>query len=166
MKICFLDCDGVLNCGYSPRSFGRFVGCDDDKLERLKKIIDATGAKIVLSSTWRLDKSKDLIHANGIYDYLIDNLQRYGLEIYDVTENLSRYNDRRGTEINTWLDKHDDVTDWVVLDDQWFYDFSYEEYDIPRHLVETQFYAENGGLQEEHVEQAIRILNGSLNEVD
>ena len=35
VKILFLDCDGVLNTEFSESRFGRYVGCDDDKLERL-----------------------------------------------------------------------------------------------------------------------------------
>lgn len=59
MKLIFLDIDGVLNYeGYErfTRMGTRFV--DPVLIKRLKKIIDRTGAKVVLSSTWR----------RGIYD--------------------------------------------------------------------------------------------------
>ena len=54
-KVIFLDIDGVLNCGRTPnpRKFPYVV--DTRLLSRLKKLLDRTGAKIVLSSSWRLD---------------------------------------------------------------------------------------------------------------
>jgi hypothetical protein len=60
LKVIFLDVDGVLN------SRGKWAGCDLANLTdsgtridplavaRLKRIVDATDAKIVVSSTWRL----------------------------------------------------------------------------------------------------------------
>ena len=84
---------------------------------------------------------------------------KYGLEIYDVTDNLSRHGESRGQEINQWLEQHPDVEEWVVLDDEYFIDFVY--YDITPHHVKTYFYGD-GGLHEADVEQAIQVLNGHL----
>src|SRR3954449_1202724 len=55
MKIIFLDIDGVLNCDKTPnpRDFPYIV--DKKLLARFKKLLDRTGAKVVLSSTWRCD---------------------------------------------------------------------------------------------------------------
>ena len=55
MKIIFLDIDGVLNCDKTPnpRKFPYIV--DKKLLARLKKLLDRTGAKVVLSSSWRCD---------------------------------------------------------------------------------------------------------------
>jgi hypothetical protein len=55
MKVIFLDIDGVLNCDKTPnpRKFPYIV--DKKLLVRLKKLLDRTGAKVVLSSTWRCD---------------------------------------------------------------------------------------------------------------
>ena len=151
-----------MNTEFSESRFGRYLGCDDDKLERLKKIVDETGAKIVVSSTWRLDITRKGCWIDGIYQYLLDNLKRYGLEVFDITPDLSRNGSLRGKEIHTWLEAHKDldIDSWVVLDDEWFWDFAYPEYQIRRHLVETSFYMRNGGLQDEHVEKALYILNG------
>ena len=53
-KILFLDIDGVLNitCNY----FDEF-GCTFEKpfVDNLAWIIEQTGAKIVISSSWRMD---------------------------------------------------------------------------------------------------------------
>ena len=54
MKVVFLDIDGVLNDDTTPsRTKSRLIFVDREKLLRLKRIVAATGAKIVLSSTWR-----------------------------------------------------------------------------------------------------------------
>src|SRR5260370_34823589 len=55
MKIIFLDIDGVLNCDNTPnpRKFPYII--DKKLLARLKKLLDRTGAKVVLSSSWRCD---------------------------------------------------------------------------------------------------------------
>ena len=55
MKIIFLDIDGVLNCDKTPnpRKFPYIV--DRKLLARLKKLLERTGAKVVLSSSWRCD---------------------------------------------------------------------------------------------------------------
>ena len=55
MKVLFLDIDGVLNCPKTrnPRHFPYVV--DRRLLARLQKLLNRTGAKVVLSSTWRLD---------------------------------------------------------------------------------------------------------------
>lgn len=159
--------DGVLNNRRSKSHFGHYVGCDDDKLERLKQIVDATDAKIVVSSTWRLDVSRGngTFWASGIYQYLIENLQKWHLEVFDITPECGSSRGERGREIHTWLQDHEDlgVTNWVVLDDEYFSDFNNPEFDIDKHLVKTSFYALNGGLQEEHVNKAIEILNEDEN---
>ena len=66
MKVIFLDIDGVLNEDTTPtrtQSCALFI--DQEKLLRLKRIIDATQAKIVLSSTWRYDR--DDPKCNGVF---------------------------------------------------------------------------------------------------
>jgi hypothetical protein len=55
MKVIFLDIDGVLNCTSTPnpRKFPYIV--DAKLLKRFKRLLQRTGAKVVLSSTWRYD---------------------------------------------------------------------------------------------------------------
>jgi hypothetical protein len=55
MKILFLDIDGVLNTykeNYKPVDY-----LDKNKIALLKRIIDETKCKIVISSSWRFDKT-------------------------------------------------------------------------------------------------------------
>lgn len=154
MKVIFLDIDGVLNCRSSKSRCGCYVGIDNDKVKRLRRIVEATGAKIVLCSSWKTGWSptnKDEQDRNAIY---MDNrLKRERLKI------LAKTNDKgcnRGEGIVNWITLHE-VEQWVVLDDEIFDD--YEEYSIMPHLVKTDFYDRNGGLQDCHVDEAIRILN-------
>jgi hypothetical protein len=55
MRIIFLDIDGVLNCQttHNPRKFPYVV--DSSLLANLNQLIARTTAKVVLSSTWRVD---------------------------------------------------------------------------------------------------------------
>lgn len=62
MKVIFLDIDGVLNSddyidiAKNSQAIERHI--DIDKVKLLKKTIDETGAKTVLTSSWR--NSKDI----------------------------------------------------------------------------------------------------------
>lgn len=154
MKVIFLDVDGVLNYrGCKARCKG-FLGVEPEKVVLLKQIVDATDAKIVLSSTWRLGYNKDQKGYHGFRRHLEKRLNEYGLSVYDVTEDISAY--KRGAEIRLWLAQHGkEVKRWVVLDDEYFGDFT--EHKIKSHLVQTDMYAD--GLTERHVRKAIGILN-------
>ena len=60
MRVIFLDIDGVLNHDTSMELTKDYWTKPETYLiERLKKIIDATDAKIVLSSDWRLDRDDE-----------------------------------------------------------------------------------------------------------
>lgn len=55
MKIIFLDIDGVLNCEKTPNPRKLRYIVDPKLLKRFERLIERTGAKVVLSSTWRYD---------------------------------------------------------------------------------------------------------------
>lgn len=154
MKLIFLDIDGVLNCMGSKSRCGCFIGIDNDKVKRLKQIIDETNAKIVLTSSWKnhWNKNKDL---NGFMgNYLDRKLKRQGLRLIDKTNDDGLH---RGTGIINYINNfHTEIESWIVLDDEYFPD--YKDYDILSHMVKTDFY-NGGGLQDLHVELAIKLLN-------
>ena len=138
MKVIFLDIDGVLND--APTIMEK----DDDlpaepHLSCLKQIVDATGAEIVLSSTWRLFPAS----RNDVRN----KLKTVGLQFIDRTKELRD----RDTEIREWLSRHPEVTNYVILDDE--VEFSPE---LTAHQVITTFYE---GLLEKHIPYAIEILN-------
>ena len=160
MKVIFLDCDGVLNYkGCRARSPKGYKGISDVKLKLLKEIVDATAARIVLISTWKNGWEKD---RSRITDedtlYLLRKFRKHGLSVFDKTGENAWMN--RGQGIFSWLSFHKDVTEWVVLDDEFFSD--YEEYGIMERLVKIDNPGENGGgLQPEHVAKAIEVLNSA-----
>lgn len=158
MKIIFLDIDGVLNSvmydahRQEERADNRI---DMTRVKLLADIVNATGAKIVLSSTWREDWNKfpELCGVDG--EYINECLAKYGLSIMDKTPCLN-YSDERQVEILNWLAHHtDEVESFVVLDDincGWSV--------LIRNTVITNPYGY--GLEESHVQKAIDILKDKL----
>lgn len=111
-KVIFLDIDGVLNV--IPQGHDRWGALFHPHLvDNLKRIIDITGAKIVISSTWRM--GNDLV---GMKEMWRDR----GLpgEVIGVTPNfILKYGTTlcRGKEIAAYLEKHPYIDNWVIIDD-------------------------------------------------
>jgi predicted transcriptional regulator len=128
MRIIFLDIDGVLNTGIYATHF--FEICkhfgltkkeakdwrhgmrdefgshfDPKPVQLLKWIIEETGAKIVISSTWRLSGLETM--------KLMWEMRDLPGEVIDITPYL---NTNRGEEIEAWL-KENDVDSYVIIDD-------------------------------------------------
>lgn len=116
MKIIFLDIDGVLNninrddkhkcLDSSPCHF-----YSERCVEQLNQLIEATGAKIVVSSTWRL--GEDIFSMKQI----IRNIGVKG-EVIGMTESNLGRGSLRGNEIYVWC-KQNSINDssYVILDD-------------------------------------------------
>ena len=152
MKIVFLDIDGVLNCQSSNSSCCGFLGIDNKKVELLKAIVDGSNAKIVLTSSWRTGWERTAKERQShMAAYLDRKLRRYRLYIFDKTDD---YTDMRGEAVLKWLDGKD-VDGYVILDDEVP---DYEKCGISDKLVKTEFYDNNGGLNEVGVKEAIGIL--------
>lgn len=153
MNVIFLDVDGVLNNRRSNSRCRGFIGIDDDKVKRLREIVAATDAKIVLCSSWKSGWERhDKDDQDELANYLDRKLKREGLRLIDKTCDSGG---DRGRGIINWLESKD-VSSWIVLDDEIFDD--YEELGVMPNLVKTSFCDENGGLQKEHVDKAIKLL--------
>ena len=141
MKVLFLDIDGVLN---SENWFAYRIYCvknnmvnilmnfvdtddrnikhkltmlDDRAIANLNRIIEETGCKVVLSSSWRSS-----IESENIFTQNLLKLKGFKYEFYDVTPRLwfSDFSIRRGEEIKFWLDKESEkheIESFVILDD-------------------------------------------------
>jgi hypothetical protein len=120
--VIFLDIDGVLNQGYEfikggpRRELKTFV--DPACIERLNAIVEATGAVVVISSTWRVGRpvfqlQLDMagVHFNGRTVGRTDCLP---CEFHAPAECSEAH---RGTEIGKWLEEHPMVTKFCILDD-------------------------------------------------
>lgn len=154
IKVIFLDFDGVLNSEKFVRSC-EYCGVmlDPSRMILLKQIIDATGAKIVLSTSWRMHWDKDECLCNNVGLDINRIFGEYQLKIFDKTPKL--YD--RVTEIKVWLENHPQTQAFAVLDDAFLNaDF------LNEHFVRTSNL--RNGLDEDDVKKAINILNGEIND--
>lgn len=112
MKVLFLDVDGVLNSAdwfrqMDPTAHGIALELDPKAVRRIQRVIEQTGAKIVLSSTWRK------------HPFCVAAIEAAGLPIYDHTPDLSLQdrNTPRAHEIRLWLATHPEVEAFAIVDD-------------------------------------------------
>ncbi len=156
-KVVFLDCDGVLNSVEDfienpssdvsiQDSYRNNLRVNRKNVENLNKIIEATGAKIVLSSSWRVMS----------YEYIyVSHLQPAGLvgkmigQTPDLNNRFTKYTPR-GYEIQEWMEENYLPKNFVILDD------NHDMRHLVPNLVLTDFF--EGGLKEEHIQPAIDVL--------
>ena len=105
MKVIFLDIDGVLNCATTKERWGGFIGMSEDKVLLFNRILEETGAYVVLSSTWRHD------------DDWLETMFRNGLNIDRFIGRTKSLGGMRGFEINEWLSRHQGVDKFAIIDD-------------------------------------------------
>ena len=117
-KILFLDIDGVLNV--IPQGFDEFGAIFHQHfVDNLKRIIDETGAKIVISSTWRYagpDEMKLMWEMRDLPGEVIDVTPYFASEEIKELYAENTKQDCRGYEIQEWLDNHE-CESYVILDD-------------------------------------------------
>ena len=111
-RLIFLDIDGVICCNNEGV-------LEQQKLDLLRQVVDATGAKIVLSTDWRrIPKLKQLLIAT-----LVGN----GMEVVGATPMRIGWQPVRPLEILTWLKGYNEgggteerphVTHFVAVDDR------------------------------------------------
>lgn len=159
VKLIFLDVDGVLNCHYTEAAILGYIGIDSELVKRLKRIVDASDAKIMLISTWKEFLSEDCKEGAHIMgDYLLDRLRREHLCIYGKVDcNTFNRGSKIGEYLKEYLKDRKGIDGFVILDDT---DSDYLESGVKDHHIQTDMHSVDGGLQEEHVERAICILNG------
>lgn len=151
MKVIFLDVDGVLNSKDWLEN-NRVMGennVNPEKVKLLAEIIKNTNATVVLSSTWRY------IPEHPMFAYLTDILGQNGIKIHSFTPKLDG---DRPKEIKLWIENQSEEIRFISLDDD-FSEDDYKKYGIEDCLIKTSFYGENGGLQRNHVKNAIQLLN-------
>jgi hypothetical protein len=164
-RVIFLDVDGVLN---SFDTMNTDNSLEMGLIRNLAKIVSATDAKIILTSTWRLSTEalRELMDTLMWYDLTISGYTQEGANMRNFentpfedvvpTKKYTRsgtYTYDRGAEIAMWMLQHDfDVEKFVILDDEdediknWF----------PNNLVKTDFMK---GLTEEDAAKAINLLS-------
>lgn len=151
-RIIFLDFDGVLNTEYY-QGLLQFQGkqwqdehgafFDPKAVRQLKRVIDTTGADIVVESSWKylgLEAMQELWRGRNLPGKVIDITP-------SLTDNASK-----GEEIAAWLSEHATPdTRYVIIDDE----YVVLDSQIP-YFIWTNPYE---GLTEEQSDRAISILN-------
>ena len=174
-SIIFLDCDGVLansraHCcpqwvegvdagkrlSYAddptlfPHPENAMVPLERPCLEQLARVVRATGADVVLSTSWRL--------AQGKRAFLVSALAAYGIRVVGDTPDIATT--RRGQEVAQWIAENRFVGTFVILDDG--HEESFESTALHSKLVLTTMCAPHEpageGLTPALADRAIEVL--------
>ena len=163
-KVIFLDIDGVLNTKWWYTQMDRYTpkdkygyAFDPNAVANLKRIIDETGADIVISSSWKsfgLSELEEMwqdralpgkligITPNSVSDEMLLNADLDHMELFSI----------RGMEIKEWLSKHGKkVSHYVIIDDM---DNMLQEQQPHFVWIDPEV-----GITEGNAAQAIMILN-------
>jgi hypothetical protein len=176
IRLLFLDIDGVMNNNKTIREHRARPGMSMDlaaicpkRVQMLNEILHKTGARLVLSSSWR---------DYGLYgpEKTLVRLREEGLdprhEWYGVTEDFDNftdaqqeswwaryprvrgvYNNERVFEVQDFLERQKssgvEVSHFVILDDLGGFKH------LERYQIKTNM---DHGLQQEHIERACKLL--------
>lgn len=147
MKVLFLDIDGVvclheegvINWGENEQD----DIFDPDCCRRLKEILDRTGCKLVLSSSWRINRSD--------IDRMLEQFAIIGITKRDFIGITPRLRDR-GDEILAFVKFHPYITDYLAVDDE---PFASPRFPAEK-LVRTE---ERSGITDEIRDRIISLLS-------
>lgn len=135
MKVLFLDIDGVVNCSSTTQRFEPCIGIDPKLVAIVQRIVDSTGCVIVLSSSWRLPPPEMVEHVKTFFT------------LHDVTVDKRGLTDR-GCEVQDWLDHHEPVEAYAILDDN-------SDFHKNQPLFKTDW---NTGITDEIADKVIKSL--------
>ena len=159
-----MDIDGVLNSNFWNNrhrieiSDGTLI--DEEKIKLLAYLVSETDSEIILHSGWRFLFDSELKPLCKEANKLVELLEKENLHIKEITPNLTTEEIRKtkkfslvkADEILLWINLHNDVTQWVVLDDLDLHNAQIEQHQVkPDQTV---------GLTLEDVKQAVKILMG------
>lgn len=149
MRVIFLDTDGVLNNGVarithlSGASKLTVPLYDPKCVERFNRLVRESQARVVISATWGHSFTTEMLE---------QHLQQQGIvcEVLGQTPIAEKWRPR-GRDIAEWLQswQGEAVEAFCILDDH------DDMAELKRYLVRTDY---RGGLQEQHVDQALRLL--------
>lgn len=130
-KVIFLDIDGVLCTLRSHFAFGDHGGLmqawDITCCQMIRRICAEYKCKIVISSTWRHQKELNrYLCVYGLVDHIWSDSFKFDGDWKTPWMNC----DTRGEEIDAWLKKHPEVTQYIIIDD----DSDFIEYQKPFHI--------------------------------
>lgn len=141
-KVLFLDIDGVLNSNSENDSNQREISdatlIDEVKIKLLAHLVNKTNSKIILHSGWRMWFDCELKPLRMEAKRLTELLENEGLHIYGLTPDLTTEEIRqtkkfslvKADEILLWLKSHNEVTEWVVIDDLDLHNVQIEQHQV------------------------------------
>ena len=166
-NIIFLDIDGVLNNDSSmlfyKYIFDEKIGVDRRSLDILKHICDIYGAKIVLSSSYRLGFDSNMNpKSNGAVLELNKLFMDNNIKVIGKTDNKSLSNDKwdRPRQIVNYVNKYLRSFDkWVALDDENLLGRSSKDIDeiLKEHFIKTD--CRKNGLDYNTAKQIMNIFS-------
>lgn len=144
MNVLFLDIDGVLNSQpyniENEKMLGRRLKREEEInpecINILRDIVKELDLKIVIASSWGTNELE------GIFS-------KYDLTILDRIKGNGGY---RGTYIKEWLSEHNNIDNFVILDDTFMRDYD----GLENHVVQTDFYTT--GLNNTHKDKIRKII--------
>lgn len=167
-KIIFLDFDGVLNTEYYQNllcyqglayqdEYGALFNPEVKK--QLKRIVDATNAKIVIESSWKylgLEAMQEMWSVRQLPGQVIDITPSSVSDQWLLSANLDDINPAmghcKGMEIASWMAEHaGSDARYVIIDDE----YVILDSQLP-HFILTNPY---DGITEELADKSISILN-------
>lgn len=172
-RILFLDFDGVLHterhiaalrANNRPLTDGFGYLFDPESVANLGKIIERTGASIVISSPWRLEgaeRMEEMWRERNLPGNIIGVTESCGTPEEFIPgstrEDFAHLAPecwiRRGNEIKWWLEEHAPQEYRYVIMDA-------EDDFLPEQLSNLIRIDPHCGITEEHVREAVAILNG------
>lgn len=158
-KVIFLDIDGVLKpiISKDERMKDKYGDLfNNHNIDILASIIEQTGAKIVITSTWKyngLDNMRNLWQYRNLPGEIIDitpsemDVVDAGMEdFYDLV--------KRGHEIQLWIDNNNFKGNYVILDD--VEDFLENQ---QSHFIKID---STNRLDDRYVDRIISVLNKNI----
>lgn len=186
MKIIFLNIDGVLN------GYGLFIGsiqriADKFNLTKisnklntqfkvkkkyaklLSKIVQKSGAKVVVTSSWRGEwmLSNNLSNWDSVESFK-KWMKYYNIEVIDITPKIDTTECDRSIEICKWLEDHNNEIDSYCIIDSEYHEFIHRFHDrlvctSNMRLKERDYgyniIYENTGLKRHHIKEVLNVLN-------
>lgn len=160
-KIIFLDIDGVLNSDAWYEKCIKYKlkpvhwNLDPEAIKKINEIANLTGAKIVISSSWRFDpKTPSDLKASGLEVEIIgrtDYLNTHGSFIVRGNEIQKYISDNINDLSEGTLSYYGDYKAFVILDDD--SDMLFTQAD---NFIHIDFMT---GITDDNVKQAVKILN-------
>jgi len=124
---------------------------DLSAIKQLKRVLDRTGAKIVISSSWREgdigNYLPDLLKIHDLHKYLYGYTPEFAHDFACNDVKYKNFKNIRSAEIVSYLRYHPFIKKWVAIDD---IDLTL---DFPENAVRTSC-----KLEKEHADACIKIL--------